>query len=322
MSIPRTNELRIETSTICNAACVFCPWPTDDFIRNKKIMSLKDYQFYLDKALEELGDQITETSFSGFGEIFLDKTVIDKIEYACSKDLNVHILTNGSLVTTDQIDAMFNAGIKDIRFSIHTTDPINYTKIMNFGGAKFNFERTKSTIDYAIANKPDNIEVIITADIVEENKDDVEKLIMEFEDRCILEVWYPHNWVYGKKYRDTSETAALTTCGRPASGPIQLQIEGDIIMCCFDFNNKMVLGNFRNQSFKEIFNDSIFKNIYQIHEMGTCGSSDLICNGCDQLLDKSNIIIYNNRDKKEERTKFTSTGLSNIIKRSINNGKR
>ena len=44
--IPNTNEARIETSTACNAACVFCPWPTDDFTRRKEIMSLKDYKFY------------------------------------------------------------------------------------------------------------------------------------------------------------------------------------------------------------------------------------------------------------------------------------
>ena len=49
MPIPNTNEARIETSTACNAGCVFCPWPTDDFTRRKEIMSVDDYKFYVDK---------------------------------------------------------------------------------------------------------------------------------------------------------------------------------------------------------------------------------------------------------------------------------
>ena len=314
MPVPTTNELRVETSTCCNAACVFCPWPTDDFTRPKRIMSLSTYKFYLDKAIKELGDKLIHTSFSGFGEIFTDKTIIEKIEYACSKGLKVHILSNGSLITEEHIDTMFKAGIADIRFSLHTNDSDSYAKVMNFGNEKFNFKKTKSTIDYAIDTKPEDIEVIITADIVEENKADVDGLIKEFEDRCVLEIWYPHNWVYGKKYRDVNDPQRWErfTCGRPASGPIQLQIEGDVIMCCFDFDNKMVLGNFKDQTFEEIYNGPIFNNIYKHHDNGTCGESDLICNGCDQLLDKSEVVIYNNRVDKELRTQFTSTAVEDF----------
>ena len=45
-NIPNTHEVRIETSTLCNAACVFCPWPTDGFTRKKEVMSYDDYAFY------------------------------------------------------------------------------------------------------------------------------------------------------------------------------------------------------------------------------------------------------------------------------------
>ena len=52
MAIPLTNEVRIETSTACNAGCVFCPWPTDDFTRPKQIMTTDTYKFYLDQDQE------------------------------------------------------------------------------------------------------------------------------------------------------------------------------------------------------------------------------------------------------------------------------
>ena len=198
--IPATNEVRIETSTSCNAGCVFCPHPTEDFTRKREVMSLSDYVFYLDKCLAELGDQIQETTFSGFGEIFVDKGVEEKIAYASSCGLDVHILSNGSMLTPSRIDKVFDAGIKDIRISLHTSNPDSYGKIMNYKSSKFTFESTIKNLNYAIDNKPENVDIIITADIVQENKNDVDKLVEDFGDKCSLEIWKPHNWVYGKEY--------------------------------------------------------------------------------------------------------------------------
>jgi len=301
--IPKTNEIRIETSTICNAKCVFCPTSS----RLREIMDLDIFKFYLDKSLNELGDQITQISFSGFGEIFTDKGIIDKVRYASSKKLDIHILSNGSLITKNDIDNLYDISIKDIRFSLHTTNSDNYSKIMNF---KFKFDDIMKIVNYAIEYKSENTEVIITANIVEENKDDVDNLIKEFGDRCVLEIWYPHNWIYGKKYR--SGKISKKTCGRPFNGPIQIQINGDVIPCCFDYDNKLVLGNLKTNTLTEIFSDYIFINLYNHHKNGTCSRSDLLCKNCDQLLDNSNIVIYNNRIDKHERMKYTSTNLNKL----------
>ena len=310
MTIPSTNEVRIETSTSCNAGCVFCPHPTEDFTRKRQVMPSDEYKFYLDKVLDEMGDQIEETTFSGFGEIFIDKNVEEKISYASSRGLAVHILSNGSLMTPERVDKLYEAGGKDIRISLHTSNPDTYGKIMNYKSSKFNYETTFSNLDYAIENKPEETDIIITADIVDSNEKDVEQLIEDFGDKCSLEVWKPHNWVYGKEYRDKSSPNTLDTCGRPFSGPIQIQIDGDVIMCCFDFNNQLVLGNFKRQTLKEIFSGETFSRLYNHHKDGTCESSDFICSSCDQLKDKGEIVIYKNRvSDKDKRAGLTSTAL-------------
>ena len=317
MAIPLTNEARIETSTACNAGCVFCPWPTDDFTRKKRIMPLSEYKFYVDKLKEEMGDVINEITISGFGEAFIDKTIVDKIRYAKSKGYGIHILTNGSLLNEQIIDEIYSIGILDLRISLHTTNPDSYNKILNFRSKKFTFENTLKNLDYAIKHKPKNTEVIITADIVDDNKEDVDKLIKDYGDKCSIDIWWPHNWVYGKEYRDVNQPKKLKTCGRPEKGPLQIQIDGDVIMCCFDFNNEMVLGNFKKQTLKEIFsleNNTPFSKVYNHHKQGTCGNSDLICKNCDQLLDKSDTLIYNNRTSHEERSKLTSTAFTNLEK--------
>ena len=273
-------------------------------------MSLSDYVFYLDKCLSELGSQIQETTFSGFGEIFMDKGVEEKIAYASSCGLLVHVLSNGAMLTPSRADKLFEAGIKDVRISLHTSNPDSYGKIMNYKSSKFTFENTIRNLDYAINNKPSDVDIIITADIVEENRDDVDRLINDYGDKCSLEIWKPHNWVYGKEYRDKSSENVLDSCGRPFNGPIQIQIYGDVIMCCFDFDNKLVLGNFRHQTLEEIFSGSTFLKLYDYHKKGTCQESEFICADCDQLKDKGEVVLYNNRvSDKNKRATLTSTAL-------------
>ena len=96
----------------------------------------------------------------------------------------------------------------------------------------------------------------------------------------------------------------------------ELQVDGDIIMCCFDFNNEMVLGNFKDQTLEEIYSleeDNLFSKIHQHHSAGTCGESNLACNNCDQLKLTTDIIIYNNRGPTpEERITMVTPGLERI----------
>ena len=313
MPIPNTNEVRIETSTACNAGCVFCPWPTDDFTRKKKIMSLDDYKFYVDKLKDEMGDKINEITVSGFGEAFLDKTLLDKIRYAKERGYGIHVLTNGSLLDERMIDEMYEIGILDLRFSLHTTNPDSYSQIMNYKENKYILEDVLNNLDYAIEKKPDKTEIIITADIVEENKDDVDKMVEKYGDKCSLEIWHPHNWVDTYNYRSEDLPVVHDTCGRPSTGPIQIQVNGEIIMCCFDFNNEMVLGNFKYQSLEEIFDSELYWKINKHHTEGTCKKSDLLCANCDQLKLTGEVVIYNNRVLNgTERVKKVTTNLENL----------
>jgi len=316
MSIPTTNEVRIETSTHCNAGCVFCPWPTDDFTRKKEIMSVDDYKFYVDKIRQELPDQITETTISGFGEAFTDPTLLEKIRYAKSTGIGVHVLTNGSYLTEEIIDELYEIGILSLRVSIHTTNEESYKKVMNYRSNRFTLDKVMKSMNYAIENKPKETEIVIPPIIVEENRNDVDKLIDDFGDKVSLEIWAPHNWVDKKDYRSKDTPLMHDSCGRPFSGPIQVQVDGDIIMCCFDFNNEMVLGNFKDQTLEEIYSleeDNLFSEIHKHHSAGTCGESNLACNNCDQLKLTTDIIIYNNRGPTpEERITMVTPGLERI----------
>ena len=307
MILKFNNEVRIETSTQCNYACVFCPHKIG-FTRKKQIMSFESFKFILDKIKVE-APQINHCTISGFGEVFLDKTIMKKIEYARGQDYKVHILTNGSLLSKSIMNKIFRLGVSDLRFSIHALESDKYASIM--GTSVDNYIRVLHNIAYAIKNK-NNTKIIVTAVIIKYNKDQIKLLIDNYAKLTdLLEIWKPHNWIDSNYYRFGD--AVKRTCGRPLKGPLQIQVDGTINMCCFDYNGKLLLGNFKKQTLKEIFSSEPYLNLAKAHKNGTIQKSDLLCKECDQLFENNkDILIYNSQFDKKERIEKLSTTYRRI----------
>lgn len=310
-----TNEVRIETCTFCNYRCVFCPH-SNMFTRQQQIMSLEDFKWLVLKIEKQI-PQIKEYTISGFGEAFLDPTIMSKIEFVKDRQHDVHILTNGSLLSHEQIKNLFELEVSDIRISLHTINSKNYRLIT--GATNSAFMKVLDNIDYILEEKKNNrrytTRVVLTCDIIDNiNGDDIPEIIEKYS-KCVdlLEIWKPHNWVNDMKFREGE--LVKKTCGRPFNGPVQIQVDGTINMCCFDYNGKLLLGDTNTQSFREIFSSEEYRKLKECHEKGTLNESNYICNGCDQRMDSSGCMIYNNKFKEEDRLGRTSTNY-----RKVNNG--
>ena len=300
-----TNEVRIETCTLCNYKCMFCPYSTT-FNRKKEVMSLELFMYLLSKIKDE-APQITDCTISGFGEATLDDTLLEKIKYAKSKEMNVHFLTNGSLLDNELIDNLLELEIDSFRISLHAIEGNTYSLIT--GQTKYNIEQILESIKYII--KKSSNKIIITSDIINENREEIKNIISSFDKKAILEIWEPHNWTDWGKYREGK--IIKQTCGRPFNGPIQVQVNGTINMCCFDYNGKLLLGDFKIQTLEEIFNSEPYLTIKKHHEKGTIEKSRLLCKTCDQLIDAGkDILIYNNKFSIAERLGKTSTNYRSV----------
>jgi len=145
------------------------------------------------------------------------------------------------------------------------------------------------------------------------NKNDTDRWIEYWKDKAdLLEVWTPHNWVTGRKYRKVQKRKQKT-CGRPWKTPLQIQADGTVNMCCFDFNGQLLLGDLKNQSLKEIFNSNMIKKIRRCHTTGDFKGSGLICANCDiRNINKNGVMLYNSKFDINERVKEVSTTYSNI----------
>jgi hypothetical protein len=120
-----------------------------------------------------------------------------------------------------------------------------------------------------------------------------------------LEVWRPHNWTTGKKFRGIKEERKIT-CGRPHNGPIQVLANGDVIVCCFDYEGRMVVGNTYTTPLEAIIKGEAFNRIRKAHEGPI--KEGLLCASCDQLQDEEESpLLYSSRDRTCEVGKTSST---------------
>lgn len=308
--IPKSNEIRFETTTKCNYNCIICA--RTKFQRKIETMSLEMFKYLFNKIIAETYQYNTVT-FSGFGEPLLDETLYDKIKLVKSKGFDVLILSNASILTVKRFKELEDLGVKSIRISFYGMSPGSYSLVHGISDLN-RFNEVKENIIEIVRMKK-KTEILLTYNVVEGiNSSETNSWIEFWKDRVdIVEVWRPHNWVDGRNFRVMQNTK-LRTCGRPWNTPLQIQVDGTVNMCCFDFNGKLLLGDLNNQSLEEIFSSEIFNKILHCHETDDFISSSLICDHCDQRnAIKSDVMIYNSKFNIDERVGKVSTTYRDLL---------
>lgn len=308
--IPRSNEIRFETTTRCNYNCIICP--RDKLIRKIDTMSFERFKNIFDKVIAETSQYDTVT-FSGLGESLLDPTLDGKIKYVRSHGFDVLILSNASTLTVERFKVLEDMGVKSIRISFYGMSPEVYSAVHGISNLNL-FSKVKRNL-VEIARIRRTTEILLTYNIVDGiNSLETDSWIEFWKDRVdLVEVWIPHNWVDGRSYR-AIQHKKLNTCGRPWTTPLQIQVDGTVNMCCFDFNGKLLLGDLNTHTLEEIFSSESFNKILHCHETGNFAESNLICKNCDQRNKvKSDVMIYNSKFDINERVSKISTTYSGLL---------
>ena len=306
----QTNEIRIETSTICNYHCLMCA--RDTFRRKQEIMSNSLFDSIVAKTKREL-PHINIATVSGFGEFSIDPEWRHKIVTAAKNFERIHIVTNISLLNEKDILFLLDY-FSDIRISVYGLDQATYKAVHN-PPSSVTYQAIHKSIDFLIQNKNSHQRVILNYIEIDANQHQTADWISYWEEKVdLIEVWKPHNWIDSKCYRDLS-TQRLPTCGRPFNGPIQVQVDGTVNVCCFDYNGEMLIGDLRTESFAKIFNGDRMEYIQKLHA-GSNTDQLPLCRICDQRnSNESKAInaIYNSKFPIEERIHATSTEYDSLI---------
>lgn len=118
--------LQIETKSVCNMQCKFCPY----LLRNDKRKTLPDRNILDIIDSLHIDSRFEYICFSQFNEPLLDNRIYDFIKYAKNRKLPVLIITNGlQFNSKDVIHNLIEAGPDYIKISLQTLNAKTFNSI-------------------------------------------------------------------------------------------------------------------------------------------------------------------------------------------------
>jgi radical SAM protein with 4Fe4S-binding SPASM domain len=193
------------------------------------------------------------------------------------------------------------ANFNKIRISMYGVSKATYESVHK----GLQFETVYNNLEYLLNNKG-NCRVEVYFLQLWENDHETEQFIRRYASRAYIWVWRPHNWIDGRTYRDI--TGPKKSCGRPQTGPLQIQWDGKVVPCCWDYNSSMVMGDITKQTVEEILNSEPFEKLRHAHK--TENFKEYPCDICDQLHKRNDVLIYTNIE--EASVGKTNTGYDRL----------
>ena len=286
----QNKQISIEVTNKCAAKCVMCP--REKMIQLLDTMSQEVYEKIVTDAVNE-GIELID--ILGYGDAFLDRGLFEKIKFTkkLKPDMKIYLCTTGNAMIPKYFEDILKY-VDIMKFSIYGVSPEVYKKTMGGLSHKKTMRNLNQFLEMDVEKKIHTVGNFVK---LPENEHETKDWINLWEPKLTeICVWKPHNYVDGRKYRDTSNKKQIT-CGRPLEGPLNIAVNGKAHVCCFDYNKLLVVGDIKNMTLNEIMNSKELKHIQEKHKKNDF--SGLICKGCDQTVHDENVLIYKNNQKRE-----------------------
>lgn len=311
-----SGELTVENTTFCGAKCVMCP--RDEFARERhwQHMTFDTFKNVIDQAVP-LGMQSLD--LCGFGDPLMDPNLRQKLEYvsATYPGVSVYTSTTAHLLYEKNLDWICK-NFDTLKISNYGFSKESYEKV-HAGVVKFDkvWENVHRLLSIPREKRP---YVIMSFLVFPENEHEIEGWKAYWAPRADeIMVWLPHN--YGGS--DTIEEVAYMTsarakgsearsCGRPFKGNPFVRANGDVSVCCYDFNHKLVVGNLNKTSLLNILGGEQLAHVQSVHNGRNFEGCGLLCDGCDQIFDRKEALMF--ASNKSRNVNQPTTHPEHIVK--------
>ncbi len=274
------SSVQIQTSNKCNAACRFCPY---EITSKNEDFQLMDWNLYK-KIIDECSEHDVKTIHPFLmSEPLLNPNLDKYINYAKEKNqkTTINIFTNGSLLTKKNSEKLLNSKIDEVIFSFNGATKETYEKEMK----NLDFEKTKERITNFIKlakEKKPSLQIAVHMLKLSIEQKEVE-IIKNYWNSLGVAV---HLHKFENRGGNVSAEDAVSNQGVkkiPCSrlfNQIYILANGDVILCCVDWKKEVILGNLKENSIKEVWNNNKYKNYQQKHLEGKYSELKL-CNVCN-----------------------------------------
>ena len=304
----------IETTNYCNMKCVMCPrtmfmtrkniWINDDLfdkitdkVRVHDDKSLNNFWSWLEKDYIYDPKEVSENGFyfsiiskslvlHGFGEPFLDKKLIERLEICKKKKIPTYFSCTPATMTVEKAKKAMNAGLGVLKFSL---DAMDERKIQKIRGKRANFEDAVNKIlELVEYKKKKNLKTLLVPCMIdlamEESDNQMHKDFLKFwSDKDVFAYIksQDNRWLYeNDKYLKSRSHYASQYCEYPWLS-LTVMADGNVVPCTQVSNSEIVLGNVNQNSLEEIWNGEKYKEFRKMHVTGNFPKGHKCKEKCD-----------------------------------------
>lgn len=237
----KTFGLAIENSSFCNARCIFCP--NTHMKRKKAFMEMAVFNKLVGRLKEEKV-VVSYVNLTGTGEPLMDKNIFNKIKILKKEfpKATLFLPTNFSLATRGVIEKLVDSGLDTVTISLNADNAVDYKRIMNL-----DFEKTIANIENLIEIKRERkskLAIMLTIVVNDVNANNVDGFTKKWRDKVdAIAINGVHSWGGAvKKYNSNRLWKFRYPC-RSLFEQIVIHTNGDVALCCVDYEGKVVGGN-------------------------------------------------------------------------------
>ncbi len=283
-------NIMIQTTSLCNSSCVFCPYRdvSKEFSQGK----MEDAVFR--KIIEELSEhkEIERVMPYLMNEPLCDKRIIEKI-YLIKKKVpwaSTHILTNGINLTEEIGKEIIDSPIDWIGISVHAIREDTYKRITGRGDFKEILLRITLFIEKALSKRGENFIMInmtrAPGFLVEEEK---EEALNYWKSLGVKRVEYfdmPISRAGNVKWLPKTRHKKIKGCKSIwRNEMIHILFDGVVVLCCMDWRREVVLGNIKDKSIEEIWNSPHYLEVEDWIRGKSNPPPNFLCLRCEEAIE-------------------------------------
>ena len=288
--------LYVDPSSACNFRCQFCPSGHKDLI-DKSGYRRGTMSFELfNKIIRDLGEferPIKVLRLNKVGEPFLNKNLSKMVD--CAKKSGtveyIDLATNGSLFTHETLSQLVDAGLDRLNISL---EGINREQYLEHAKVDIDFDSLVEQIIWLYANKG-NCEITIKVPgnyLTDYQKNEFYSTFGNHCDRIFVEDIAPIWPLFDVEQR--ANTIVTNTEGQYKQ-PLEqkdtctyifyaaaINADGSVSACCPDWDQKLIVGDVRQESLKSIWRSEAFNALRRQHLEGR-RCENHICLNCGHI---------------------------------------
>lgn len=284
----RLKYVSLEAHTVCNQACYFCPVsiaPREDYF-----MPTELYERIVGE-IAAYRETIEAVFMINYNEPTADRRFVDQVRTIREAGLPPAVLTNGSGLTPDRIDALVAmGGLRFLSINLSTLDRERYRRDRGGDHLGLVLRNLDYARDLAVADQMDMV-VLGTGDA--DHRRDFEAITQRFAGSR-FEVKYfevmDRAGYLQIGHKPATRDRRLCGCDNVGSRPLQhlhITPRGRCVLCCEDYDEKYVVGDLTRESVQQVLTGPTMARmrrwVYGLEE----SPRDFICRGCTFAITRS-----------------------------------